>query len=226
MPTVSEYLADLRLELDDLPNEDGSTDGCLWSDTELLRYINEAASTVARRTYCYRLNLSLAVTANDAMIPLPTQTLLRVYRAYLVTANRLLEQMNVDDEVALRDYGISISVPDYEAVTGTPTGYLLDYAPGYLRLYPIPAQNDTLNFLVAILPEELESSDDMPFEDPEDLHLTLLYAMYRAYSKHDADTFNPTKARENKAQFDEGTRLREAEFRRHHRRPGVVKSSW
>lgn len=226
MKTVSDFLADVRLELDDLANEDDSTDGCLWSDAELLRYTNEAASAVARRTYSYRMTYELTVTANDAMVVLPEPTLLRVYRAYLSTANRILDQMNLGDERTMCDYGLRVNVPDYETVTGTPTSYMLDYSPGYLRLFPIPTVADTLNLFVAILPEELETSDDMPFNDLEDLQLALLYVMYRAYSKHDADTFNPTKARDNKAQFDERARLREPEYRRHHRVPGTVKSSW
>jgi hypothetical protein len=49
MKLSSDMLEEFRREIDDVPAEDGSTDACLWSDIDLYRYMNEAASQQALR---------------------------------------------------------------------------------------------------------------------------------------------------------------------------------
>lgn len=226
MKLSSDMLAEFRREIDDLPAEDNSTTHCLWSDDDLYRYMNEAASAVARRTLSYFKMLRLTVTANNAMIKLPAQRVLSVRRAYLVTANREIDQANINQDVLRSDYGLFSRQPDIETATGTPSQFYLDYEPGYLRLYPAPTADDTLVLQAALIPDTIVADVPLPFLDDDDIHLLRLYMLYRAYSKHDADTFNPTKARDAERSFDEYSRLRNAEFRRQTRTPGVVKANW
>lgn len=226
MKLASDMLSEFRREIDDLPAADASTTHCLWSDTDLYRYMNEAASAVARRTLSYFRVLRLTVTANDAMVKLPEQRILSIRRAYLETAQRELGQANVNQDVLRSDYGLFTRQPDLEQATGVPSQFYLDYLPGFARLYPIPTAADTLVLQAALIPPTIVAAAPLPFTDDDDIHLLRLYMLYRAYSKHDADTFNPTKAREAERSFDEYSRLRNAEFRRQTRAPGTVKAYW
>jgi hypothetical protein len=226
MKLSSDMLEEFRREIDDVPAEDGSTDACLWSDIDLYRYMNEAASHVARRLKSYERILTLDVTATEAMIKLPEQRLLHVRRAYLSTAGRELLQANMNQDILRNDYGVLSRRPDFEVTTGTPTQFYLDYQPGYLRLYPIPTAVDTLTLHAVMVPPTIYAGAPLPFTDEEDLHLLRLYMLYRAYNKHDSDTFNPTKAREAERAFDEYARLRNVDYRRQMRSPGTVRMQW
>lgn len=226
MKLASDMLSEFRREIDDLPAADDSTTHCLWSDTDLYRYMNEAASAVARRTLSYFKILRLAVKAHDAMVKLPEQRILSIRRAYLETAKRELTQGNLNQDVLRSDYGLFSRQPDFEQATGVPTQLYLDYLPGFARLYPIPTADDVLVLQAALIPSTIVSTAPLPFTDDDDLHLLRLYMLYRAYSKHDADTFNPTKAREAESAFNEYSRLRNAEFRRQTRAPGTIKAYW
>lgn len=226
MKLSSDMLDEFRSEIDDLPAEDGSTTACLWSDTELYRYMNEAASATARRVMSYTQIKTFAVTAAEPMVRLPDQRVLHVHRAYLTTANRELRQANINQDVLRNDYGVLSRRPDFEVTSGTPTEFYLDYQPGYLRLYPIPTAADSLVMHLTLVPATIQVGAPLPFVDEEDIHLMRLYMLYRAYSKHDADTFNPGKARDNEREFDQLSRLRNAEFRRQTRTPGTIRPQW
>lgn len=226
MKLSDDMLAEFRREIDDLPAEDDSTTSCLWSDDDIYRYMNEAASALARRTLSYTKIMQFAVTANEPMVKMPDQRILQVTRAYLLTANRELLQANIQQDVLRSDYGMFSRRPDFETTTGTPNQMYLDYQPGYLRLYPIPLAADTLVMHLTLVPPTIQPGAPLPFTDEEDIHLLRLYMLYRAYTKHDADTFNPTKAREAERSFIEYANLRNAEFRRQMRVPGTVRMQW
>lgn len=226
MKLSSDMLSEFRREVDDLPAADGSTEHCLWSDDDLYRYMNEAAAAVARRTLSVFKTMAFSVAAGEPMIKLPGQRILAVRRAYLETANRELQQLNVNQDVLRSDYGLFSRRPDLETATGTPSAFYLDYTPGYLRLYPAPTADDTLVLQASLIPPLIVDGAPLPFTDEEDIHLLRLYMLYRAYNKHDADTFNPVKARQAESDFNEYSRLRNAEFRRQTRKPGVVKAYW
>lgn len=226
MKLSSDMLSEFRGEVDDMPAEDGSTTDALWSDTEIYRYMNEAASATARRVLSYTKIMTFAVTANEPMIKLPDQRVLHIHRAYLTTASRELLQVNMNQDVLRNDYGIMSRRPDFEITTGTPTQFYLDYQPGYLRLYPIPTAVDTLTMHLVLVPPTIYPGAPLPFTDEEDIHLVRLYMLYRAYNKHDSDTFNPTKARDAEREFTELSRLRNAEFRRQMRAPGTTRMQW
>lgn len=226
MKLSSDMLDEFRREIDDLPAEDGSTEHCLWSDDDLYRYMNEAASATARRVLSYTKIQEFAVAADDPEVKLPEQRILHVHRAYLQTANRELLHMNMQQDILRSDYGLWRNTPDFERVTGTPSHFLLDFRPGFLRLYPIPTAADTLTMHLTMVPPTIYAGAPLPFTDDEDIHLVRLYMLYRAYRKHDADTFNPTKAKDAENEFEHYARLRNSEFRRQTRRPGATRMYW
>lgn len=225
--TATDLKDTFRIEVDDLPKDDGDTSACLWSDADIYRYMNSAAAMVARRVRSLTKNFSLTVTADEPMVKLPPDRILKIHRAYLTTARRDLDPLNLnDDTMRVKDYGITLRSSHWEVSSGTPTSYVLDYRPGYLRLAPIPTSADTLTLFTTVLPMTLQEGMPVPFTDVEDLDLVLLWMRKLAYDKHDADTFDKQKASDYEAQFYDRVREREPEFRRQTREPGVVRSSW
>lgn len=226
--TAATLKDEFRIDVDDLPKEDGDTSACLWSDADIYRYMTSAASQVARRARTLRRIVTLPVTAAEPNIRLPDSQVLDVERAYLVTADRDLDPINLNDSgTANRDYGWQTRPSHgWETRTGTPTHYLLDYRPGYLRLYPAPTAADTLQLHVTSLPTRLTEGCILQFNDQEDQDLLVLWMKKMAYEKHDADTFDRDRAASFEQEFYVRARERESEFRRLRRNPGVVRSSW
>lgn len=224
--TSTELKDTFRIEVDDLPKDDGDTSSCLWSDADIYRYMNSAASQVARRVMSLVQTFTLDIEADEPMIELPTDRILKVYRAFTAT-RRELQQLNLnDDGFTVCDYGITLNVSNWETATGSPQAFCLDYQPGQLRLAPIPTAADTLYLTAAVLPEVFEEGDDLPFTDTDDQELMLLWMKKMAYGKHDADTFDSARTVTYEQEFRERVRQREPEFRRQTRAPGVVRSAW
>lgn len=227
LQTATDLKDTFRTEVDDLPKDDGDTSACLWADADIYRYMNSAAAMVARRVRSLSKIFSMTVTADEPMVRLPPDRILKVHRAYLQTARRDLEALNLnDDTMRVKDYGVTLRSSHWEVSSGTPTAYVLDYRPGYLRLAPIPTSADTLMLFATVLPLPLQEGVPLPFTDVEDVDLMLLWMRKLAYEKHDADTFDKQKSNDFESQFDARVREREPEFRRQTREPGVVRSSW
>ena len=187
----------------------------------------EKAGQVARRVLSWRKTYRLNVVAGTPNLALPLDRFIEVHRAYLETARRDLDQLNLnDDTVRVSDYGIKLSSADWETQEGTPTAFVLDYRPGYLRLAPIPTAADTLVVQATVMPAPITAGAPLPFTFPEDVELMLLWMQKRAYSKHDADTFDEQKALKFQAEFESRALSRQSEHRRQTRKPGVVRSTW
>ncbi len=226
--TATELKDIFRREIDDLPMEDGSTDGCLWSDADIYRYMNSAANVVARHVMSLYKIFTFTVTSGEPMIKLPAERVLKVRRAYLTTGQyRPLNQLNMDDDFVVDDYGLRlVSVSAWETNTGPPSAFVLDYRPGYLRLYPIPSSDNELVMHAHVLPALILAGDIVPFTADEDISLVLLWMKKLAYGKHDADTKDPIQELKFESEFFRRTGEREPEFRRQTRAPGVTRSIW
>ena len=225
--TAAELKDTFRIEVDDLPKEDADTSSCLWSDADIYRYMNSAASLLARRVRSLFKNYTLPVLADQPMIRLPADRIYKVRRAYLTAARRDLVPLNLnDDTMRAMDYGVTLRSAHWETSTGTPTSFVLDYTPGYLRLAPIPTAADALQLFCEILPAALTAEMPLPFTDQDDLDILLLWMKKLAYEKHDADTHDLNRAKEYERQFNARVYEREPEKRRMTRTPGTVRSSW
>lgn len=227
MITTSDDLVGIfRREVDDLPQQNGSTAGSLWSDDDIYRYMNSAANMTARRVMSLYKIFELDITAGEGLIKFPTERILKVRRAYSITGRREIRQLNMSDSYIIDDYGLSVRSATWETTTGPPNSFALDYRPGYLRLFPIPTANDTLVVHAHVIPAIMVPGDTVPFTADEDISLVLMWMKKLAYDKHDADTFDAGKSQRFEAEFERRVREREPEFRRQTRSPGVVRGIW
>lgn len=228
--TTDAVITQFRSDVDDPlrgPADTPDVDA-LWKSTDVLFYLNAAASKTARETLALRRTFDLPVNAADPFVKLPTNApVLHIYRAYLNTARRALDERNLDQPSVRFDYGQLLGGEDgWATATGTPSVYNREYKPGYLRLAPIPVANDTLTVTAALDAPMLTCGMPMPFTTYDDIHLVLLWMKKLAYAKKDVDTFDPTRSTAHESEYNARVRERRYAVDRERRAPGSVRFSW
>lgn len=190
--TLADLIDDFREESHDLG------DPPFWSVSRLARLASEG-----QREACRRGDLlidstgpmcSASVTAGDPIVTLDPRAL-EVKRIRLASRGFQLCPVTTSqmDECALT----------WEQDSGDPTNFVTDYQTGAIRLYPIPVADDELSLTVRRLPlVDMVNDDDEPEIRIEAQPALVQWMLYRAYSKQDADTFDPNKAARALAEFE------------------------
>ncbi len=190
--TLEQLVAECRSRLDD------EAAPYLWSESDLVRYINEAENEA-----CIRARLiydeSSAEFSNAALLAdQPTVVLdariLAVDRVRLTSTGRTLERVTrnrLDDQYGGR----------WENAQGVPRRFFEEL--GYLRVFPSPTISDELRLSLWRLPSEaMEADEDEPEIAPR-FHLQMIdWAIRLAYLKRDADAFDQAKADRHEASFE------------------------
>lgn len=187
----------------------GGDERQLWSDSALIRYINDSYFKFARRTMCIRDDSTPAVCTVHLRegvnrYKLHTATL-AVYAAALpngivLTREHSNSAVFAPANVARASYGRTLW-------RGGPAVYTTDSAVRTLVLQGMPSQEldgQVLQLRVARLPlTQLGGPNDEP-EIDECYHLDLLeWAAYLALRNHDVDAENLVKASSHRRRFDE-----------------------
>lgn len=185
----------------------------LWSDAELNDYANDAQNEACRRarllvdsTTAAICQYTVASSGSGSYLIALDSRVLFVRRARLASRTVPLARMFLSD--------IEEQVPNWEAATaGQPDRYIPDYQTGYVRLYRPSSVADTLNLTVVRMPlTDMSADGDVP-EIHTAWHRSLRFWMlYRAYSKHDAETYDEKKALANLKLFEEEFGKRSAAF--------------
>lgn len=178
---LGEILTQARLELDDTEQD------YLWSDSELISYINEAQEQACRRS---RLII-------DSSTP-------EICIIYLI-ANEAVYDLH-EKVLAIKD----VVGANGHALTGAPVNWMneniaswrnntsdevsaivTDYETDKIRVYPIPTKDSTLGLRVVRMPiAKLVGLHDVP-EIKSRYHMALIHwVKHRAYLKKDADTLD------------------------------------
>lgn len=129
----------------------------LWSNFELIQYIDQGQKEFARRTLCFKDSLSFrpTITADSPWIKYDDR-ILRIEKAELNSTNIVLPVLTMEDfhtQYFIDDYG-NKKMASWETRTGTPRCLIRDMEQDYLRAYPIPTEDDTLLLTVRRLPME------------------------------------------------------------------------
>lgn len=157
-------------------------------------YANEAQTEAVRRSVPLRdSSLTASVAANEPVVPLDKKVL-RIIRARLQSQARPLEFLTI--------YELDRGTSAWETMTGIPRVLVTDYQNGAVRLWPKPVRDEELLLTVERLPVKMETDTDEP-EIREEHHRSLVnWMLYRAYSRQDADMFDPNKAAIALKQFE------------------------
>lgn len=212
MLTLADLKRRARSRLDDLKAP------YLWSDVELLDYINDAL-----RDACIRANLTVQ---DDLSLPFVQNTDL-TWKSKYNLASGILDVQSVrlssQPTYTLQRTSMRRQEQYYggrPVQEGTPWAYALDKTQAgtgddtgiFVRAITFigtPTEADTALIDISRLPVLLENDDDVP-EIDEIWHPDLIFGVTaRAYLKRDADTFDPKRAARDEMKFEErfGPRL-------------------
>lgn len=198
MATTLELKDRLRRDLED------TVAPYLWSDDELMEYINEAMDEACIRAGMIRDSDSevceFVLRANQSKYDIDDR-ILRIKRVMIDGQKEPLEETNFDD--------LDTDYPGWHAETANmPRRYLSNMDACWIRLHPIPL--DTASKKVRLVVQRLQLKPltlDKPDSRPEInkiYHFHLLeWAKYLAYSKPDAETLYPEGAERAGALFVE-----------------------
>ena len=179
-------IGEIRILVRDRLDEDSPR---RWTNTQLDRWIEEAARDIARRSECLHKYGTVAVSANTQNVSLSTLTgLLKINKVEWQTTGdtsiRGLEYRDINgmDSIWWDGQAQAKSQPLYYTLIGNPPSLTV-------MVYPTPSQPGTLRVYYWHLPAVRQSSDSDAFviEVPDGWHdLIADYAEYKALRK-DAD---------------------------------------
>jgi hypothetical protein len=217
--TIGELLKSARLLLDDnrLPY--------LWSDDELILFINQSVNEAAIRSRCIVDSTTpdcskITVVAGTAKYSVH-DSVFQIDRVYDSTNKKVLCKAGI--------YDLDIMDDGWQAREGKPTHYIEELnrygeeSDGLrsISLYPIPDSDLTLNLTVFRTSIDSLTESDQP-EIPIQLHYQLLHwVAHLAFLKRDADTYNVKESDRHEQQFTlafgERQELRKLRWRNKHR---------
>lgn len=212
----NELLDKFRIEVFDF------TQPYLWSDEEIYEFMDDAQKMFCRMgegipdSTSTMTQLSYAI--GDVFIPIDPR-ILKIRKVQRAEDYRNVLFVNFEDigHNITEDYRNPI-FDELDNKTGDVTSIILGMEQDQVRLVKIPETTGTLNMIVFRLPLEDITGAGQDFEIHQQHHVNLLHWMkHRAYSKHDAETFNVGKAAEFEQrfmQYCERARI-EAETRKH-----------
>lgn len=201
----------------------------LWSEDDVLRYLNSACARLASDTLAIRRRFAIPVAAGQATVRFPYEEILEDLQVSFIIPGlgrrRYLRKFDLDDGVAVDDYGLQVYThPDYDAV-GTPTHFTRDWDNTYLRLWHVPFMAGTLEAHAIAIPAELHPGMPLPFAARQDFDLLLLWMKHMAYAKQDADTLDLSRSGSFLTQYMEMVKHRKSEIDRNRRDGGIVRPS-
>ena len=188
----SELLSLFRVEMSDL------AEPYLWSDAFIIGAIDDAQKQFARMTDGIPDSrtpevVELPVTAGtDSVATHPS--ILKIRGAYRGDNGRPVDVVNQEDMDAR---GLH-----FDGLPGRLRALVIGADPNVGRLWPMPNEALTLKLSVFRLPL-VTITDDEPLEiAPQHHRHLLLWMKHRAYSVHDAETFDKTKAADFELAFE------------------------
>lgn len=220
--TVEELFEVFRADLQD------AVQPYLWSDEELVRYLNSAVQEANERALLTEDRTTPAVCSITLQAGVSTYPLhasvLQLKR--VVFNGRPLEETSVEELDADSD--------NWEARTGTPRCFIFEsgVATPRVRLVPTPSASGALALTVyrgALRPLDAGRPSEKP-ELPARFHEDLRHWVYRcAYSKPDPDTQDKTRSMEHEALFIRAFGEQpdaNVQRKQRDRRQPLVRSSW
>ena len=209
--TPADLIARFRGRADDLSTPQ------LWSDDDLLDYMEQAQNEFAQFTggfadavsprFC-QLNIAIG-QKTAALDPL----VLNVAKAWNYQGKEL---------------GLDNAREEYDPLSINSTGnlekLLVGATDGLLHMFRPPAVADVVRMLVYRMPEPLTGDDAVDeIQIQAQFHLGLLDGMFqRAYLKHDTQTYDPAAAKRHGEVFDEHMKFAKRIIDRQRHKPRTV----
>lgn len=195
--TILDDTGGTGISWEDIVETDDAVSLLRWSNEELTRLINAAQIQACRSAFLLKNStLSIDVVADQPLYYID-KSIIKIKNAFLDSTGNELRKVEIED---------LYSVPRWKNVAGLPNRYIVDYATGVLRLYPIPVDDDTISLISYVLPQTTMDWSTKEIDEPEikeQFQLDMLYyAAYLAYQKENANTFDPNRSEKFKLLFE------------------------
>lgn len=166
----------------------------LWSDALIYGYIDEAQKQFCRETFGIEdaRAYTLAVTAAEEWYALDPKILILLSASDSVTGTNI--------PVMSSEQSRSVGIRFDGRTSSTVDCIIKGLQKNFVRVWPVPSANSTVNLSTLRLPLDVVAGDDFEIDDQHIRNL-LPWVYYRAYAKHDADALDKTKSEESKAEF-------------------------
>lgn len=171
-----------------------------YSDDDGTRWFNEAQMEASRRC-CLLIDSEASFCTLSLAVGVPDYAL----DPRIVLVMRGMPEGATEPLWVASQADLDLYHPGWEAAAPGPVVYMVpDYRSRFLRLSPPPAAVNTVTLTVAREPlMPLVADGDIP-EINHAMHMGLLdWVLYRSYSQHDADTYDPVKAKDHYDRFEE-----------------------
>jgi hypothetical protein len=186
----------------------------LWSDALVYAYIDDAQKQFCRDAFGIEdaRSFRLTLAANTEWYALPPQVL-TLLGAYDATTGQPIPILTRAEASAKRLL--------FDGRTGPLRALVKDMQKGFLRAYPKSNDVGSVSLETTRLSEAVGAGDDFEIDEVHHLNL-LMWVKYRAYSKQDAETYDPVKATSHKQMFADYCRESKIEHGRLTRNVAVV----
>jgi hypothetical protein len=199
----------------------------LWSDKEIIRYINDAYLMFVRLTGgipdTYSEAAEVAITAGNSTVSV-NSSVLRIMNAYRGSDGKEVTVINPTDLYLLNkdDYGRRYTLSS--TAEGEVEYLVIGEGQHTGRVINTPIEDDTLKLYVYRLPlNRVESTSDNLDEVDEMHHLHLIdWMKHLAYKKQDSETLNPDGSMMAYEDFSKYCRLVRLEWERAKHKTRVV----
>jgi len=204
----------------------------LWSEKDVVRYMNDAYRMFVRLTggiADFTSALSrVAITAGDATSPMDSR-ILRVMEAYRLSDEAKIEVINQSDMTFSQSTDYGRTRPLFLDSTPGPVRYMIIGAQrNVAKWVQVPTADDEVQLFIYRLPAtalDPESPDmDFAFDEVGEEHHThlCLWMQHLAYRKADADTFDKGRSDEYGKLFEAYCKMATAEWERYKHKTRVV----
>jgi hypothetical protein len=166
----------------------------LWSDSLIYGYIDEAQKQFCRETFGIEdaRTYTLSVLATEEWYALDPKILILLSASDSVTGRNI----HIHSSEQSRSIGIQFD----GRTSSTVDCIIKGLQKNFVRVWPVPSVNSTVNLSTLRLPFDIEAEDDFEIDDQHIRNL-LAWVHYRAYAKHDADALDKDKSEAAKAEF-------------------------
>lgn len=224
--TPQQLLDRFRRDVDDLDFDSSDQSDLLWSDDDVMHYMEEAhRQLVSEARYLHKI-LEIPVTEGYSEAALPGSFLqLRGDKAFLrESRTTVVEREMAGFSGATDDY--NQTVPSNPFVQNSPPGrpriFSLDMEDATLVLFPTPDRDDLLELPAYVEPPRIEHAGKFAISN-ESHQLALLDGMKAlAYRKQDADAYDPGQAERWQLAFEDKISAIKWERMRRRRKPGAI----
>jgi len=218
-----------RSEVDDVLPDAADDSAALWTDAEILVYLNEALLRFVHGTRYFVGRVELAVIADEPSVPLPHTVIeIRDEVGYLQTRGAEVREMAYSEfnSAVSDDYGFAVTggrSPFTTQASGRPRYFSTDIDANELLLFPPSDADDTLVLSAYVEAEELGGFDDaLPIQNPRHAYMLLDGMKMLAYGKQDAEVYDPAQEARYRTNFEASIASVYGERARRRRQPQVM----